>query len=193
MKKALIIVLVLSLFATLAVIAPGCGNDGQTAEAKELMEQGDSSYEAASAESHILLDARDEIMAMLQQGDITGIVGESGSELIEEITGHLEVASTYLKDALADYESIMTLDAPDYVEYAGYMVLATEARIEQGDLTFDFIDELVLMLEEAVATGTQPDIMGWSQSETAVKMNQLDTDAKDYEKQAQSVKDEKDL
>ena len=194
MKKALVIVLIAALSVMLAVALAGCGGDGQTDEAKTLMEAGDEAYAAGMMDYDEMNAVQGEIANAAMSGDTSAFTGEAGQMLAEEFQTILESFELSMGLAQTSYDEIQILDGvEDYKEYADLMSQAAGLRLSQVELISTLVTNFMAMAAESEATGQPIDLNVLLESEELAQLTEIDEEASDLEKQAEDLKQEKNL
>jgi len=194
MKKALVIILIAALSLMLAAVLVGCSSGGQTDEAKVLMEAGDESYATGMMDYEGMNEVQGEIANAAMSGDTSAFTGEAGQMLATEFETILESFSVNMGIAQTSYDEIQVLDGvEDYKEYADLMSQAATLRLSQVDLITALVTDFMAMAAESEATGVAIDLNVLLESEELAQLTEIDEEASDLEKQAEDLKQEKNL
>ena len=194
MKKALVIILIAALSVMLAAVLAGCGGGGQTDEAKTLMEAGDEAHAAAMMDYDEITAVQGELANAAMSGDTSAFTGEAGEMMLEEFTTILDSFEVNMGIAQTSYDEIQVLDGvEDYKEYADLMSQAATLRMSQVPLINDLVDDFLAMVAESQATGQPLDLNALIESEALAQLTEIDEETSDLEKQAEDLKQEKDL
>jgi hypothetical protein len=194
MKKALVIILIAALSVMLAAVLVGCSSGGQTDEAKVLMDAGDEAYAAAMMDYDEINEVQGELANAAMSGDTSAFTGEAGEMLAEEFQTILDSFSVNMGIAQTSYDEIAVLDGvEDYKNYADLMSQAATLRSSQVPLITALVEDFMVMVAESEATGTPIDLNVLLESEELAQLTEIDEQASDLEKQAEDLKQEKNL
>ena len=194
MKKALVIILIAALSVMMTAALAGCGGDGQTDEAQVLMEAGDEAYAAGMMDYDEITAVQGELANAAMSGDTSAFTGEAGEMMLEEFTTILDSFEVNMGIAQTSYDEIQVLDGvEDYKEYADLMSQSATLRMSQVPLINDLVEEFLAMVAESQATGQPLDLNALIESEALAQLTEIDEETSDLEKQAEDLKQEKDL
>jgi len=194
MKKALVIILIAALSIMLAAVLVGCSSGGQTDEAQVLMEAGDEAYAEGMMDYEGMNEVQGEIANSAMSGDTSAFTGEAGQMMAAEFETILESFSVNMGIAQTSYDEIQVLDGvDDYKEYANLMSQAAILRLSQVDLIQALVTDFMAMAAESEATGQPIDLNVLLESEELTQLSEVDEKASDLEKQAEDLKQEKNL
>lgn len=180
MKRFATVAVVVMLSISLVFVLAGCGGD--TAQAKEYMEQGDRLVQQLQEEAQ-----------EWQTGVTTSMQDVSDPEKYAAAIDRAKSSANDLGDtaeeAKAEFQKIKGLEGvDDYKEYADLQIEALDKFQELIVRTNSFFDQVVAMVNAG-------DITGITTAQTAyqTEVNELGKDISDLDEEAQTLKADRDL
>ena len=150
-RKRLSCVVALALCAVIVVAASGCGGD--TAKAKQDMQQGDKMVQNLDAKGKELSKSINDFFGKLAQDVSTGktIDPNTFAQETKKLQGELTAYTKEANKAKAEYKKIKGLKGvPDYVAYADLMISVINRSNKEIDALVSFLGKT----SQSVTAGT---------------------------------------
>lgn len=183
MKRSLTITVGLLLIITMLALLAGCGG-GNSAEAKEYMQEGDRLVSEIESES-------EDLMAEISQVFYQVADMESFMEAVDVAKSITAELSDKADEAIAQFEKIEALEGvEDYKDYAFYKIGSAFFFQEMLKTIDAFLDEMV----QAVESGTvDEDTLNEIAQSFQDEITQLSSELDETERLAEELKEEKGL